>query len=165
MSCSGERALGRNILHFPPFAYLLADATGTGSTRFSGGLCSAAVPGAQLILLLPRCSWSCCIFSSSLFVPHCEDILLFLSKLDNSYHIVPSFHSDTQRKNGMKQAQTKFCFCSAESRASRISACVRWWQHSGCHEGSLPSSLSWYYRRCNDILCGDTLREAPDAPI
>lgn len=63
MPWSGERAFRKTTL---VFLLVPAGATGTGNICFSRGLCSAAILGTQLILLLPRCSQSCYIFSSSL---------------------------------------------------------------------------------------------------
>lgn len=55
-------------------------------------------------------------------MPHSKDILLFISKLDNSYHFVLPLHSHTQREHEMLQSPAKFWFFSVECRVARVSA-------------------------------------------
>lgn len=82
--------------YFHPCVYLLTGAR-RGSLLFSGGLCSAAIKGALLILLPPRCSGN--IFNSSLLYASLRRHLIIHFKTRQLFSLCPPSPSDTQRES------------------------------------------------------------------
>lgn len=96
VSSSGMRVFWINS-HIFILVFTCLQVQGEGASSSAGGLCSAAINGALLILLPPRCSEN--IFNSSLLYASLQRRLIIHFKTQQLFSLCPPSPSDSQRES------------------------------------------------------------------